>query len=150
MTLLRRYGVVFWRLLEREADWLPSWRNLQRTCIEHWPLTGRSSFVLARYALFACILVLLGSSLSLFLVQYPPEAARHFFQSPRPQDSRHDYDYFNIVNSSIPHPIDTLIDDARSFHDARLLKQSTDVASAAQRYRERRGRHPPPSFERHR
>ncbi|MDI3183019.1 DEAD/DEAH box helicase [Pseudomonas paracarnis] len=31
MTLLRRYGVVFWRLLEREADWLPNWRELLRT-----------------------------------------------------------------------------------------------------------------------
>ncbi|MFJ3157140.1 DEAD/DEAH box helicase [Pseudomonas protegens] len=31
MTLLRRYGVVFWRLLEREADWLPNWRDLLRT-----------------------------------------------------------------------------------------------------------------------
>jgi ATP-dependent Lhr-like helicase len=30
-TLLRRYGVVFWCLLEREADWLPSWRELLRT-----------------------------------------------------------------------------------------------------------------------
>ncbi|NBA94551.1 DEAD/DEAH box helicase [Pseudomonas sp. R5(2019)] len=30
-TLLRRYGVVFWRLLEREADWLPRWRELLRT-----------------------------------------------------------------------------------------------------------------------
>ncbi|MCA7975596.1 DEAD/DEAH box helicase [Burkholderia cepacia] len=29
-TLLRRYGVVFWRLLEREADWLPNWRELVR------------------------------------------------------------------------------------------------------------------------
>lgn len=29
-TLLRRYGVVFWRLLEREADWLPNWRDLVR------------------------------------------------------------------------------------------------------------------------
>jgi ATP-dependent Lhr-like helicase len=28
MTLLRRYGVMFWRLLEREASWLPSWREL--------------------------------------------------------------------------------------------------------------------------
>ncbi|MHC8307567.1 DEAD/DEAH box helicase [Pseudomonas sp. PB3P13] len=31
MTLLRRYGVVFWRLLDREAEWLPSWRELLRT-----------------------------------------------------------------------------------------------------------------------
>ncbi|HXC38009.1 MAG TPA: ATP-dependent DNA helicase, partial [Burkholderiales bacterium] len=29
-TLLRRYGVVFWRMLEREAAWLPPWRDLLR------------------------------------------------------------------------------------------------------------------------
>lgn len=28
MTLLRRYGVMFWHLLEREADWMPAWREL--------------------------------------------------------------------------------------------------------------------------
>ncbi|MCC7549097.1 MAG: DEAD/DEAH box helicase [Burkholderiales bacterium] len=27
-ALLKRYGVVFWRVLAREADWLPSWREL--------------------------------------------------------------------------------------------------------------------------
>jgi ATP-dependent Lhr-like helicase len=29
-TLLARYGVVFWRILEREAAWLPPWRELLR------------------------------------------------------------------------------------------------------------------------
>ncbi|HEV2336849.1 MAG TPA: hypothetical protein VGS13_15195, partial [Stellaceae bacterium] len=29
-TLLRRYGIVFWRMLEREAPWLPPWRDLLR------------------------------------------------------------------------------------------------------------------------
>lgn len=29
-VLLRRYGVVCWRLLEREAAWLPPWRGLVR------------------------------------------------------------------------------------------------------------------------
>jgi ATP-dependent Lhr-like helicase len=29
-TLLSRYGVVFWRTIEREADWLPPWRDLLR------------------------------------------------------------------------------------------------------------------------
>src|SRR5207342_1807308 len=29
-TLLRRYGVVCWRMLDREAAWLPSWRELLR------------------------------------------------------------------------------------------------------------------------
>ena len=29
-TLLRRYGVVFWPLLRREAAWLPPWRDMLR------------------------------------------------------------------------------------------------------------------------
>src|SRR5262249_14421527 len=29
-ALLRRYGVVFWRILERESAWLPPWRELLR------------------------------------------------------------------------------------------------------------------------
>ena len=29
-TLLKRYGVVCWRMLEREASWLPPWRELLR------------------------------------------------------------------------------------------------------------------------
>ena len=29
-ALLRRYGVVFWRLLAREGEWLPPWRDLLR------------------------------------------------------------------------------------------------------------------------
>jgi ATP-dependent Lhr-like helicase len=31
-TLLKRWGVVFWRLLAREADWLPPWRELLMCC----------------------------------------------------------------------------------------------------------------------
>jgi ATP-dependent Lhr-like helicase len=31
-TLLKRWGVVFWRLLAREADWLPPWRDLLMCC----------------------------------------------------------------------------------------------------------------------
>ncbi|WHZ20202.1 MAG: putative ATP-dependent DNA helicase [Rhodanobacteraceae bacterium] len=31
-VLLRRWGVVFWKLLEREAAWLPPWRELRRVC----------------------------------------------------------------------------------------------------------------------
>jgi len=29
-ALLRRYGVVFWRILQREAAWLPPWREMLR------------------------------------------------------------------------------------------------------------------------
>ncbi len=31
-TLLRRWGVLFWKLLTREADWLPTWRDLLMCC----------------------------------------------------------------------------------------------------------------------
>jgi ATP-dependent Lhr-like helicase len=31
-TLLRRWGVIFWKLLAREADWLPSWRDILMCC----------------------------------------------------------------------------------------------------------------------
>jgi len=31
-VLLRRYGVVAWRLVEREAAWLPPWPDLARVC----------------------------------------------------------------------------------------------------------------------
>ena len=31
-TLLRRYGVIAWRLMEREPAWLPPWRDLVRVC----------------------------------------------------------------------------------------------------------------------
>src|SRR6185436_8136612 len=38
-TLLRRYGVVFWRLVAREANWLPPWRNLLR-CLRRLEARG--------------------------------------------------------------------------------------------------------------
>jgi ATP-dependent Lhr-like helicase len=38
-TLLNRYGVVFWRLLEREAGWLPPWRDLLRV-YRRWEARG--------------------------------------------------------------------------------------------------------------
>jgi ATP-dependent helicase Lhr and Lhr-like helicase len=31
-TLLRRWGVLFWKLLTREADWLPPWRDILSCC----------------------------------------------------------------------------------------------------------------------
>ncbi|KAK3325130.1 capsule associated protein [Apodospora peruviana] len=118
--------------------------NIWRSCGARWPLAGRSSLTIARYCLVACILVLLGSSASFFLVHYPSDP-RTLFQSHDSKDTRPNY--FDILNGSIDHPIDSLIEGARNFHDGRLLKRSKDVASAASRYRERRGRHPPPGFD---
>jgi ATP-dependent Lhr-like helicase len=31
-SLLRRWGVLFWKLLAREADWLPPWRDMLMCC----------------------------------------------------------------------------------------------------------------------
>jgi ATP-dependent Lhr-like helicase len=31
-TLLRRWGVIFWKLLAREAEWLPPWRDILTCC----------------------------------------------------------------------------------------------------------------------
>jgi ATP-dependent Lhr-like helicase len=31
-TLLRRWGVIFWKLLTREAQWLPPWREILACC----------------------------------------------------------------------------------------------------------------------
>ncbi|KAK7743357.1 hypothetical protein SLS62_010631 [Diatrype stigma] len=45
------------------------------------------------------------------------------------------------------HPIDQLISDARAYHKILLEQQSFNVSSAAQRYRKRRQRHPPPGFD---
>ncbi|MFL6551544.1 MAG: DEAD/DEAH box helicase [Povalibacter sp.] len=38
-TLLRRWGVVFWKLLQREAGWLPPWRQLL-TCLRRLEARG--------------------------------------------------------------------------------------------------------------
>jgi hypothetical protein len=46
------------------------------------------------------------------------------------------------------HPIIKLMKDARAQHDELLSKRSYDIYAAAARYRSRRGRHPPPGFDR--
>lgn len=45
------------------------------------------------------------------------------------------------------HPIDFLINEANVRFDLLLKKRSSTISEAASRYRERRGRHPPPGFD---
>ena len=45
------------------------------------------------------------------------------------------------------HPIDHLIAEAKKEHDALLSKETKDLHDAAQAYRDRRGRQPPPGFD---
>jgi hypothetical protein len=49
--------------------------------------------------------------------------------------------------STSTHPIDTLIKDAEKTAEDILKKESHDIESAAAEYRKRRGRHPPPGFD---
>ena len=48
--------------------------------------------------------------------------------------------------SDVEHPIDNLIQNAEVEWNNLLEKETHDVAAAAQEYRNRRGRHPPPGF----
>jgi hypothetical protein len=45
------------------------------------------------------------------------------------------------------HPIKKLMKEARAFQDEREARRSFDIHAAASRYRARRGRHPPPGFD---
>ncbi|KAJ4265563.1 hypothetical protein NW762_004854 [Fusarium torreyae] len=45
------------------------------------------------------------------------------------------------------HPIKKLMADARARHESIVSKRSYDLYDAAERYRARRGRHPPPGFD---
>ncbi|KAF3761651.1 family 90 glycosyltransferase [Cryphonectria parasitica EP155] len=55
--------------------------------------------------------------------------------------------FANATSEYGPHPINDLIADALRKQDALLKMRSTDLRSAAARYRVRRGRHPPPGFD---
>ncbi|KAI1764486.1 glycosyltransferase family 90 protein [Hypoxylon sp. FL1150] len=61
------------------------------------------------------------------------------------QSGSHYFEYF--WNQTSDHPIDQLISDAHAYHENLLKDRSFDVPTAAARYRERRGRHPPPGFD---
>ncbi|KAH6654811.1 glycosyltransferase family 90 protein [Truncatella angustata] len=49
--------------------------------------------------------------------------------------------------TSNSHPIDDLVLDAGRTHDLLLTQRSTKIGDAAAKYRTRRGRHPPPGFD---
>jgi hypothetical protein len=51
------------------------------------------------------------------------------------------------LGSETRHPIDTLVYDAQNEFAGLLKKKSNTLAEAAQAYRKRRGRHPPPGFD---
>ena len=46
-----------------------------------------------------------------------------------------------------PHPLDDVIDEARKIHEDRISHGPTSLHGVVHAYRERRGRHPPPGFD---
>ncbi|KAK6082606.1 capsular associated protein [Seiridium cupressi] len=112
----------------------------------------RWQFIL-RYAVFAFVFSL---ALSAVLLFRRPEG---FFGR-----SEHYYDYlWDDVSSPstagtpspegktqppvVKHPIEELVADGHALQEKLLAQRSKDLPTAADRYRKRRGRHPPPGFD---
>lgn len=64
-----------------------------------------------------------------------------FGNDPQPDLSRGSF------STWLEHPILKLMIDAKARHEELMEKRSGNLTSAAARYRERRGRHPPPGFD---
>lgn len=62
--------------------------------------------------------------------------------------SNHASNSDSLLSSWLDHPISKLMIDAKDLHESLLEKRSHSLTSAASRYRDRRGRHPPPGFDR--
>lgn len=122
----------------------PTWANFSRRRLTTAP-------ALTRFCFLAGVLTLLFTSLLLFrssesATRFIPPSLSSPFRHPAAESELLDI----LVNSTSeygPHPIDELIANARRTQDALLQQRSTDLSSAAARYRVSRGRHPPPGFD---
>lgn len=94
-----------------------------------------SSAILVRYGGIAALIATL-----LYLASFSHSGAG-FLSSAK----AHYFDYFSSKNAT--HPIESLITEARKHHAAVVAQHPTDLADAAAKYRQRRGRHPPPGFD---
>ncbi|KAI1373986.1 glycosyltransferase family 90 protein [Hypoxylon crocopeplum] len=113
--------------IRNPRDWLASLPD-NRICNLKWQS-------ILRYAAIAFIVSITLSGV--FLFRRPEGFLR--------DTSSHYFEYF--WNRTSNHPIDKLISDAHTFHEDLLKQRSFDIPTAAARYRERRGRHPPPGFD---
>lgn len=122
----------------------PTWPNFSRRRLTTAPALTRFCFVSGTLTLlFTSFLLYSSSATTSHLI--PPSLSSPF-RNPAPESQLLDI-LANTTSEYGPHPIDDLIADARRTHEALLTQRSTDLQSASARYRIRRGRHPPPGFD---
>lgn len=105
--------------------------------------------------MFLIFLALLLGSLILFVLFWDtineiPDRWHLSFLNPEPVSSLSSpTDIFSFEPDPVPrqHPLNDLIAKAAGEYERLLAKQTTGLAQAAQAYRSRRGRHPPPWFD---
>jgi hypothetical protein len=98
--------------------------------VKHW-FWHRPTRLLVRYV---TALIIFGFAISNYMIW----TADPTFEYVDPNGS---------INLGPKHPIKKLMVDARARHEAVLAKRSYTLNDAAARYRARRGRHPPPGFD---
>ncbi|KAI0404535.1 glycosyltransferase family 90 protein [Xylaria palmicola] len=104
---------------------------------DSWLSAGRWQKTLRYTAIAFFVSVLLTTGFLLF--SQPEGFLRDYIGTSRYSDF--------FWNHTASHPIDDLINEAHILHANLLKERSFDVATAAARYRARRGRHPPPGFD---
>ncbi|KAM0274969.1 hypothetical protein ACHAQH_007699 [Verticillium albo-atrum] len=102
-----------------------------------------------RVAILAVVAIVFSLVLVLLLIQ---DRETGYLYGLVPTDlgsHRHDADDWagDDADVNATHPIDELISEARLNYHQLLGKRSLTLEQAASRYRERRGRHPPPGFD---
>ena len=96
----------------------------------------------ARYVVVAVVAVVLVGNLYLW------QSGRRVIKPPlKFIDDTHEFLRNYQPLSAGAHPIAKLMSDATAAQDRLLASASTNVSDAAARYREKRGRHPPPGFD---
>ncbi|KAI1334508.1 capsule associated protein [Xylariaceae sp. FL0016] len=108
-------------------------------------LSRRPLRALRSLGCYAVVLGFIALYYLLFLSSFGPSALQYSYSRNRLLFDN----YYNLLKSpnSTRHPIDDLIIDAKRTQDLLLTERSHDLETAAARYRRRRGRHPPPGFD---
>lgn len=122
----------------------PTWATFSRRRLTSAPALTRFCFVAGVFTLLITSFLLFRSSES--ATHLIPSGLTSPFRRPDTESQLLDI-LTNTTSEYGPHPIDELIAEARLAQESLLQQRSTDLRSAAARYRVKRGRHPPPGFD---